>query len=671
MGLAALWCPSESKADFTIVALPDTQNYVDPLYGGLPEMFTAQTNWIQSNRSAQNIAYVAHLGDMSDTGDGNPSGSVSSSTQWSRIWTSMSKLESPVSIPYGCAVGNHDQWPNGDPLGTTNKYNQYFGVSHFSGRTYYGGHYGSNNDSHYDLFTADGVDYIVIYVEYDADNAVPAVTTWANNLLTTYASRKAILVTHHMANAGGNYSSFGAQGSRLYNAMKANNNLFLALGGHVSGNYNFRRDPSGSYSRQKMITLISDYQFDDLGGGGFMRLYKFAPNYGAMYVSTYSPYLNQYKTDYGNAFTQSLDPRGCAEEGLVTLSNNKLVVAAVVSKVNGVDTTGYSTVAVNFQTTAKTNTWGSWIQLTGQSGFRNVSAVALSDDRVAVFAIGQASDAWVNYQTAAGSGGAWSSWIQIPGTPLQADNSKALSYVKAVRLTDNRLAVIGWSDGGAVYYSQQSAVNGAFSSWTSLGGSGFRQGDVVRLTDNRLVVVGVGFSTQVQCNVQSAAGGAWGGWAAIPANSTYSYVAAVAKPDNTVVVFGTRVANSDQVVENGISNVGATTWSTMAPLSNGTTGFDKIHAVLRPDGRLALFGSAEHGTMLHCVQPSVGAAFGAWQDIGSGNGYKTGSVKGTVLSDNSMAAVSHGASTFEYCAYQSAANSAWTNAAGLPAVWTR
>ena len=43
-------------------------------------------------------------------------------------------------------VGNHDQEPIGEPDGTTDFYNQYCGVSHFTGRTYYGGHFGSKAD---------------------------------------------------------------------------------------------------------------------------------------------------------------------------------------------------------------------------------------------------------------------------------------------------------------------------------------------------------------------------------------------------------------------------------------------------------------------------------------------------------------------------------------------
>ncbi len=659
-------------APFTIMVLPDTQYYSKPhpAQNGAFAMFTSQTDWIQKNRATENIVYVAHVGDIVE--DGDAGGSIPASVQWANAAAAMQRLESPVSIPYGLAVGNHDQEPIGDVSGTTIRYNEIFGVDRFKGRPYYGGHFGSNNNNHYDLFTAGGQDYIAVYVEYDPSNLRPEVTAWANAIVAAHPNRKAMLVTHHMAAAGNDYAAFGAQGARLYNAMKGNGNLFLALGGHVRGGYNFRRDPVGMNEREKVTTLIANYQFDPLGGAGFMRLYTFSPNHGYMTCRTYSPYFDQYRTDRGHAFTQSLDPRGPAEEGAVVLSNNTLVVAAVLSRVNGADLPEFSTVAVNFQTAAKTNQWSGWSPLTGRAGFRQVHAVALSDDRVAVFAAGQAADVWLRYQLAAGPGGAWSPWVQIPATPLQPDGSKALSYIKGVRLNDDRLAAIGWSDGGAVYYTKQAYINGPFEAWSSLGGSGFRQGDAVRLSDNRIAVFAVGHDTAVQVNLQQASDGGWSGWSTIPAGgSLYSYVSAIARPDNTLAVFATRAANPNQTVRGSVSDANGAGWTTFSNLGDGGTGLARVHAVVRPDGAIGLFGSTEHGTALHSIQASAGGPFSSWRNLGSPDRHEIGSVKGVVLNDNSMAAVSHGASTMEYYAYQARADEEWTVAAGLPVAWLR
>ena len=43
----------------------------------------------------------------------------------------------PHGLPYGVCVGNHDQTPMGDPQGSTEFYNQFFGVGRFAGRGYF------------------------------------------------------------------------------------------------------------------------------------------------------------------------------------------------------------------------------------------------------------------------------------------------------------------------------------------------------------------------------------------------------------------------------------------------------------------------------------------------------------------------------------------------------
>ena len=152
----------------------------------------------------------------------------------------MYRLESPSrtqladGMAYGVAVGNHEQSPNGDATsGTTSNYNKYFGVPHFTGRDYYAGHYGTNNNNHFDFFSASGLDFVVLYFEYDTTPSA-AVLAWANEVLRTNAHRRAIAVTHYMGTAA-TPSALSAQGSAIYNALKTNANLFLMLGGHVCG----------------------------------------------------------------------------------------------------------------------------------------------------------------------------------------------------------------------------------------------------------------------------------------------------------------------------------------------------------------------------------------------------------------------------------------------------
>jgi hypothetical protein len=284
-------------SDFTVIALPDTQFYSRDR----SPIFAAQTQWIVDNRNTMNIVHVAHLGDCVENGD-------SFTAEWDHAEAAMSLIEDPNTtgllhgIPYGIAVGNHDQTPAGDPAGnSTTLYNTYFGESRFSGRTYYGGHFGSNNDNHYSLFSAGGMDFIVVYLEYDPA-ADPAVLVWADNVLKTHVGRRAIVVSHYLVEPG-NPAPFGLQGRAIYDALKGNANLFLMLAGHRHGEG--RR--TDIFNGNAVHTVLSDYQGRTNGGDGWLRIMEFSPANNQIRVRTFSPTLNQFETDADSQFTLSYD----------------------------------------------------------------------------------------------------------------------------------------------------------------------------------------------------------------------------------------------------------------------------------------------------------------------------------------------------------------------------
>ncbi|CAN5497957.1 hypothetical protein BH09BAC4_BH09BAC4_14750 [soil metagenome] len=297
------------SGEFSLAIIPDTQYYVaQAQLGGSVDMFTAQIDWIQKNQTKENIAYVAHMGDITEHGD-NP---VTARSEWYLAKTVLYKLENPVSIPYGLAIGNHDQFPSGHAVtGTTNFYNRYFGVSHFEGRPYYGGHYGTSNDSHYDLFSAGGLDFIVMYLEFDAYNEDRTnLYAWANDVLKQYASRKAIVVSHSLIHfnpvKGTNTppAPFNAEGKAVYESIKGNPNVFMMLCGHIGDNgEGYRTDV---YDGHTIKTFLNDYQSRPNGGHGLMRLYRFNIKKNELSVKTFSPYFNEDETDGDSQFTVPL-----------------------------------------------------------------------------------------------------------------------------------------------------------------------------------------------------------------------------------------------------------------------------------------------------------------------------------------------------------------------------
>ena len=302
--------------DFTIIGLPDTQYYSEDIDTsgagkgtGSIATFIAQTQWIVDNWVDSNIVYVAHLGDCVENGDNGdyflPDQEPTNVQEWEKASSAMYLLEDEQTtgltdgIPYGVAVGNHDQSPFGDFNGTTTLFNQYFGYDHFNGRNYYGGHYGGDNNNHYDLFSVNETDFIVIYIDYnEGQKAGDPEIIWAQDLLQTYLDRRAIIVSHFIINAG-IQATFGDQGQVLYDAFKSYSNVFLMLCGH---RFNEGRRTE-VFNGDTVHILMSNYQALSEGGHGLLRIMKFSPSAGTISVLTYSPTTDNYRTQESSQFT--------------------------------------------------------------------------------------------------------------------------------------------------------------------------------------------------------------------------------------------------------------------------------------------------------------------------------------------------------------------------------
>mgnify|MGYP003582650155 FL=1 len=302
---------------FQIAVLADTQYYTGERYGGNMNMFYDQIDWITANAEREKIAYVVHVGDITDQGDKLPE-------QWERAKEAMYRLEKPrpglpYGIPYGVAVGNHDVRPNGDPNGTKIGYTKYFGRKHFEGRPYYGGSFENNesSDSHYDLFSANGEDFIVLYLIFNDpgkkdlyDAALEGrVHNWGADVLAKHANRKAIVVSHNIlrpdtssksnfiagAGVAPKPGNFTKQGKRIIEKFKHLPNVFMMLCGHVSG----EALKEVEFEGRKIKVLLTDYQGrrnpeytekDRNGGNGILRLMKFDQANQILSLRTFIPH---------------------------------------------------------------------------------------------------------------------------------------------------------------------------------------------------------------------------------------------------------------------------------------------------------------------------------------------------------------------------------------------
>jgi hypothetical protein len=281
-----------TQENFTIVALPDTQYYSQ----NYPWIFENQTEWIVQNENKQNIVFVAHLGDIVNN--------YNIDYQWRYADNAMSILDNKV--PYGILPGNHDMDGGySPPLGAgATYYENYFPASRYDGYSYWGGSYDSTsvtssspNMNNYQLFSAGGMDFIALNLQYDP----PAdVLSWADNVLSKYSDRRAIISTHSYIDTSGSLSDDG--GRQIHdNVVVPEKNVFLVLCGHFSysGEAAQKIDNLGN---RIVYQLLSDYQDQAGGGDGLLRIMKFVPSENTIYVRTYSPYLDQYWTDSANQF---------------------------------------------------------------------------------------------------------------------------------------------------------------------------------------------------------------------------------------------------------------------------------------------------------------------------------------------------------------------------------
>jgi len=298
---------------WTLVVLPDTQVYSQ----SYPELFKDQMRWILANRERHNIKYVLHLGDL--TNNNTPD-------QWANARAAMSMLDGVV--PYALAPGNHDYGPSGGCANRTTYLNDYFPPANYLSWPTLGGLMDSNRmDNSYHLFSAGGVDWLILALEFGPRNSVVA---WAQSILDRYPDRRVILITHaylYDDNTRYDWATKGTSqrwnpyaygtasdpdgtndGEDLWNKLVKNHpNFVLVINGHVLNDGLGRLDSTNDFG-QVVHQMLVNYQIHALGGEAFLRLIEFLPDGRTVQVRAYSPLYGTYKTDPQNQFTLELQP---------------------------------------------------------------------------------------------------------------------------------------------------------------------------------------------------------------------------------------------------------------------------------------------------------------------------------------------------------------------------
>jgi hypothetical protein len=303
------WVPGS----WTIAVLPDTQVYAM----SYPEFFKDQTRWIAANRDRRNIKYVLHLGDVTNNNVTN---------QWTAAFNAFQLLDGQV--PYAITLGNHDYGPNGGCADRTTFFHDYFPVSKYLFWPTFGGvKEPTRLDNNFHLFSAGGVDWLVLALEFGPRNSTVA---WASSIIAQYPTRRVILITHAYMYYDETRYDWATKGSAQswnphayptasdpdgtndgeelwHKLVKLHPNVTFVLNGHVLNDGLGRLSSVGDHGNVVHQMLVN-YQMQVLGGEAYLRLLEFLPDGRTVQVKAYSPLLGTYKTDPQNQFILTLDP---------------------------------------------------------------------------------------------------------------------------------------------------------------------------------------------------------------------------------------------------------------------------------------------------------------------------------------------------------------------------
>ncbi|GGL62274.1 hypothetical protein GCM10010129_02300 [Streptomyces fumigatiscleroticus] len=323
--------------DFSLVHYTDTQY----LSEGAVEQETAAeravwekaygdvSRWIAANKDKRKIAYVAHTGDIIENNIRKPADEATQQEVVGELELSskQQKILDDAGVPNGVIAGNHDN-QSGTENGPDAIYNRYYGPDRYEALSQgwehaeYGGPWrAGDNQNHYDLFSAGGLDFVVVGLSYGVTREE---AEWADSVFKRYPDRNGILLSHDYlapsSSPDGRGAPFSApDGSMLYRTVVRDNpNVFLILAGHEHGVGTNVKPKVGEVSHD-VVELLADYQFytvsaDRLGlteiggyrpddrlqfGASFFRLLQFDVDRSELTVDTYSPLLDEFgATEY-------------------------------------------------------------------------------------------------------------------------------------------------------------------------------------------------------------------------------------------------------------------------------------------------------------------------------------------------------------------------------------
>ncbi|MEX2371363.1 MAG: metallophosphoesterase [Bacteroidales bacterium] len=295
---------------FMLVLLPDTQSYSS----NFPDIFNSQTSWIAEK--ADEITFVLHQGDITND---------NIEKEWIVATDALEKMDGKV--PYTFVPGNHDMGENGKAeTRNTDLFNQFLPFNKYSSLRTFGGAFETGKmDNTYHTFRAGGRKWLILSLEFGPRNSV---LEWAGSVIEDHPRHKVIINTHAYMYSDEtrmsaerdhkwlpqNYGLGKASGADSVNDGEAMwekllgkyKNVMLVFSGHVL-NDGAGTLVSTGINGNKVYQMLANYQGgvigSENGGNGFLRMVTINPKANSISVRSYSPSLDQFKTDEEHEFT--------------------------------------------------------------------------------------------------------------------------------------------------------------------------------------------------------------------------------------------------------------------------------------------------------------------------------------------------------------------------------
>jgi hypothetical protein len=259
---------------FSIAVLPDTQ-YLFDADSSDPAPLKATFRWLTQHRAAANIAFLTHLGDITEHG-----------TQAEIDLADAAFKDIDGKLPYSVLAGNHDVKSSTDDQRGHTPYLYAFGPHRFTGTpTFRGCSPDGYNSFH--VLTAAGREWLILALDWRAsDHGL----RWAQDILTAYRTLPCILTTHDLAASDDSgVARLSTYGKRLWDRLiRRNDQIFLTLNGHwwPPGRTVLRNDAG-----HDVHVHIANYQDRYYGGAAMIRTYAFDLVRNVIDVETFAPYF--------------------------------------------------------------------------------------------------------------------------------------------------------------------------------------------------------------------------------------------------------------------------------------------------------------------------------------------------------------------------------------------